>query len=1006
MLTALLGVSSAEAQNKKNKDTSEVITISTTIVDENKEPIVNAQMITREGAVSDYTDAAGDVTIQAKSDGIILIEALGYDDVVIDLTKGFVPTEVVMKKVGILETSRDMVERADERKQKLATFTGAQSSITGEELESYVDYSLSNAFQGRFAGAVVSATSGNHGNNNSGIFIRGLHRNDTNGVMVVVDGMERLYDDISPEEIESITILKDAVGKILYGSRGANGVMVITTKRGVANKRVARISAQTGVMVATRTAKYLDSYEYATLYNEACENDGIAKMYSDSMLEGYKNSTGENDLYYPNVDYSDYFLNNSVNFTKATLDMSGGNNKIQYAVIGSYLGGNGYESTGPTSTMNRVNIRGSMNVNITDKIRFVANSAAVFENRDYGNLDGNTIYNRVASYLPNEAPLIIDADLVGWEESSVPYFGASKRVTANLLADTAYGGNMSENYITSQTNIGLRFDLGDYVEGLTFGSDFMFDNYEYFQYGQTDQYATYALVGTGDDGTPILQQVRSTTLESEDSRESYSSNRTTNWRAMFNYGKSFGNHDIDAGLAYNYYYYENIGVTQDIVNTYATLSVNYVYDDKYTAEGSFAYLGSNRFNANNRYFMSRAIGLGWILSKENFLSDNKYVDFLKLKASYGVIGYDEAIDYDLGSYDWGNESTTSFGEGNTSSTATFEIINVASDIDWEYTREFNIGVEGYFLGGRLRGELNYFHETRKDMVSAVNYKVADVISTFIEYDNVGSVRNSGMDGYLEWSDRRGNLSYTVGVNALLSKNKILEWNEVNYPDSYNASVVGQSTSAIYGYEAIGLFGTNGIDVATHPEQRLGDYQDGDIAYRDLNGDNIIDESDRSVIGNSHPTGTFGLNINLNYKRWGLYLLGTAEVGIQTMKSNGYYWIDGLSKYSEIVNDRWHAENNPDGTYPRLTTLTASNNLVNSTFWLDSAAYFRLKNAQLSYTFDFKSPNSAFDKVKLFVNATNLFVLSSIKELDPEVLEAGVTNYPVSTAITGGINVTF
>ncbi len=1006
LLVGLFGVSSLQAQNKKGKKVA-TLTIATTIVDDEFEPIEGAEMITREGAVSNFSDASGSVEVKALANGVILVEAFGYEDVVIDLSEGeTVPAQLVMTKSGILASSKDIIARGDNSTQKLAHYTGAASTVKGADLTSYPDYTLSNTLQGRLAGAVVSSTTNNHGNNIANIFVRGLKRDDSNGALYIVDGMERSYDDILPEEVESITILKDAMGKILYGSRAANGVVVITTKRGALHKRVANFNVQRGVSMATRSAEYLDSYEYATLFNEARENDGMKPYYSAKDVEGYKNSTGANDLYHPNVDYSDYFLDNTVNFTKASLDMAGGNDKVQYAVVAAYLGGNGYESTGSSSTINRIGARGNLSIKITDAISFVANSAVRYENRDYGSLDGQNIYARVSTYRPNEMPLTIDPALIGElpAKDGTPFFGASTRLTSNLLADTEYGGKTREYYISSQTNLGLRFDLSDYVKGLSVGGDFMFDNYEYFRLGHTNTYATYALVGTAGDGAPIMQQVRNESLSSADSREGFNSQRTTAWRMMANYTRSFGDHDVDAAMTHNSYFLEGWGMNQNVVNSNTTLRATYTYDDTYTLEGSLALLGSNRYNKNNRYFLSRAFGASWILSNEEFLKDCSLVDFLKVKASYGVLGYDAATSYILHQQTYGNAGTTQFGSANSSNVDAIDLVRVASDIDWEYSREYNVGAEAYMFDGRLRAELNYFHETRNDMVSGVKYRVAGVVGDLIEQDNVGKVRNQGVDGDIEWSGRKGDFSYTAGVNFLFSKNKILDWNEVAYANQ-NLSTIGQSTSAMYGYVALGLFGKD-VEMEGHPTQLLGDYQEGDIAYKDINNDGVIDQNDRCVIGDSHPTGSLGIDLNLGYKGWGLYLLGTAETGINTWLNNSYYWVDGLDKYSDIVKDRWHAENNPDGFYPRLTTLSADNNFVNSTCWMASAAFFRLKNAQFSYTFDFNSPTSFVDKVKLFVNATNLCVFSSIKELDPEVLNSGVTNYPLSRTITGGVSVTF
>ncbi len=1000
VMAATLVTSPAEAQKK----TVESINISTTILDEQMKPIVGAEVSTREGAVNGYTAIDGVVSITGRKGGIVVVEAEGYKSQIIRLENQKMPSQIILMKDENLPFETSVIARADNGSTRGVNYTGAASTITGEELKSFPDYSLSNTLQGRIAGLEASQTVNGLANNVSSLYIRGAHRSDTNGIMVIVDGMERGYDDIVPEEIESITVLKDGVGKILYGARATNGVMVITTRRGTPHKRQINAKFESGVSIATRSAEYLDSYDYARLYNEARQNDGLNAFYSDREIEGYKNSTGENDLYYPNVDYNDFFIKNSVGFTKAVFDMTGGNDNVKYSMILNYVNGTGYESVGENPRLNRISARGNLDVKITKNISFVANAVARFEDRKWGNIDCTTLYSRIGSYRPNEAPLTILPEVIGMKPSSVPYFGASRDQAANLLADVGYGGSTNEHYISSQTNLGLRFDLDEYVKGLSFGGDFMFDNYDYLKIGQTDTYATYAMVGNDDAGAPLFQQMRNTSLSDSDSREGSNAVRTTGYRMMVNYHRNFGDHDIDAALAYNNYYRETTGQTQDIVNAQTTARLSYVYDNRFSAEGSLALLQSNRYSEKNRNFLSSAVGAAWIISNESFMDNNSAFDLLKLKASFGHLGYDAATSFMLHVQSFGNTSVTSFGEASSSAANITSLARIASDIDWEYSNEYNIGIEGSLFSGKLVGEINYFNETRHDMVSSVSSKAAGVIGSLTGVDNYGSVRNQGMDLYASWIDRKGDFNYSVGLTTVLSKNKVLKVNEVDYPDA-NVLTCGQSTSAMFGYVAEGLFGRD-VELEGHAAQTFGAYGEGDIAYKDVNNDGVVDGRDRCVLGSSYPTATVGLDINLNYKGWGLYMLGTAELGSSSWLTNSYYWCSGNDKYSTAVLDRYHPENNPGGMYPRLTTTSSSNNFINSSYWLESSAFFRMKNAQLSYTFEFKSSNNPLRKLKLFVNGTNLFVLSKIKDLDPEVMNAGVTNYPLARTITGGISASF
>ena len=264
------------------------------------------------------------------------------------------------------------------------------------------------------------------------------------------------------------------------------------------------------------------------------------------------------------------------------------------------------------------------------------------------------------------------------------------------------------------------------------------------------------------------------------------------------------------------------------------------------------------------------------------------------------------------------------------------------------------------------------------------------------------MRNQGVDLNIWWADSVGDFSYRIGLNAVWSRNKLLEWNEIRYPEEYRRNV-GKPTDAMFGYESLGLFGKDIALEGSNP-QYLGAYQEGDIAYADLNDDGLVDERDQRMVGNSFPRISSGLDITLSYRGWQLYLQGTAQIGMDSWMNNKYYWVKGEDKYSEVVLDRWHPVNNPDGTYPRLTTTEGANNFVNSTFWLENGSFFRLKDVELSYTFTFIK--GWCRKLRIFARGTNLLVLGAEKNLDPELMNAGINNYPVYSAITGGLSVTF
>lgn len=1013
--TLLLAVTSGliqpiYAQNKKSKTAKSalVMNIKAVVVDEDNKPILGAEVITREGALSMFTNKKGIANIQTKANGIVLVEALGYEDVIIDLSREQFPKVIKMKKTELLSSGKYLHDRPDGGSTSQIDLVGAVSSVTGEELSTYPDYNLSNALQGRIAGLVAAPTVNGLGNNSSTLYVRGLHAKDGNNPIVIIDGMERNINDVIPEEVEKIEVLKDATAKILYGPRAANGVIVVKTRRGEANKRVIRANVESGVMLTTRTPEYLDSYSYAKLYNEARRNDGMPDFYTQEQLNGYQNSTGAHDWRYPNVDFYNNFVQNHSMYRKAYIDLNGGNNKVKYSMIVNYIGGNGFEKVSERPDLNRINARGNLDIEVTDYLKVIADAAVRLEMKSWGIVDSGSLYSSMSSVRPNEYPLTLSPEVLGLlpSEDGIPYFGASLLQPNNLLASAEYGGFTKERYILSQTNIGLDFTLDRFVKGLYASAFITFDNYNNFKQGQNNTYPTYAIRGFVN-GEPEFQQMKNLILQTNQSKKGEQTKRTLAWRANVGYERSFGSHDVDALLAYNLYNNEVTGSSQDIVNSNTSLRLNYVYNKKYAFEGNLALMGSNRFSGSNKYFLGGAFGAAWVISNEKFMSSLDFINYLKLKASYGILGYDGGTSHLLYDTAWQVSSNVVFGEQNKNGFTTMNMARIGNpDLKWERSNEFNIGLESMMLDNRLRMEANFFHEIRDNIIGSNSSDYFSVLGPFVRQYNMGKVMNKGFELDLSWQDRLGDFSYQVGANMIWSKNKLMEWNEVDYtsPLDKGLKTVGLPTDAMIGFEAIGLFGKDvNIEGA---DQRLGHYQIGDIAYSDLNGDGFVDGRDKKMIGNSFPRVSGGIDVNLKYKNWGLYLLGTAELCVDSYKNNSYYWMRGEDKYSVVALDRFHPENNPEGNYPRLTTTQGDNNFIGSTFWIQDASFFRLKNVELSYTIANKRANSLIKKIKVFGRGTNLFVLSSEKNLDPEVMNAGVTNYPVYRTITGGVTLTF
>jgi len=884
----------------------------------------------------------------------------------------------------------------------------AQSQIDGEVLTKYPDILLSNALQGKAAGLTVRMTNNGLGNNEANIFVRGQSTNGSAQAIVIIDGIERPFNDLLSEEIESIEVLKDAAAKVLYGPTAANGVLVVKTKRGIAGKKLLRLNVEMGIMEATRLPKYLDSYNYATLYNEARGHDGLPPLYMPYQLDGYRHSTGANDVLYPNVDWYNYFFKDRSSYRKATFEANGGQQSMRYSLVAGYLGGSGFENVGKQTDLNRLNVRGNLDIKITDYMSVVADAAGRLESRTYAAINNAGMFTAMSTNKPNEYPLTIPAENLGVEpyEDGTPFFGTSSRTGTNLYADVAYRGHTEERYVTSQTNVGLNFNFGKFIKGLTASGYLTFDNYTNVSSSLREDFETYFINTYLDaQGQEQARYTLNTKLapSSDLTAGSDVTRRTVGWKTTVGYTASTGNNNISAIAGYRFYKSESKGTTQDAINCNYMLRVNYDYAKKYLLELSSAYMGANQFAPGHKFFFSPAVAGGWIISGEDFLNKSEKINFLKMKISYGVLGFSGNTDYLLGNTRWGDGGTMNLNENNQSSTRIINFIRVGNpNLKWERSAEFNIGAEGSFFNNKLKAEINYFQEKRTNIIGTLNSAYTTIIGPYTMPANIGSVKNQGIDGFVSYGAKQGEFEYRVGLNFTVSKNKLLAWDEVVLePDRQQ---VGKSTDAMFGLQSVGLFGKD-VDINTAPFQALGSYGVGDLAYADRNGDGKIDMRDEIQIGHNFPRSTFGIDFDFRYRNWGLYLLGTSELGVNKMLNTSYYWNTGENAYSVLAEKRYDPANNPEGTYPALTTTSGANSYRNSDFWIANSSFFRLKNVELSYNFDMKKVKW-ISSLKVYVRGTNLFVISAIKDLDPEVLNAGITNYPLTAFYTGGFSFTF
>lgn len=1007
LILSLSGITVEMASQPKRKS----VQVSAKIVDTQGIPVGKVLVTSKEGAVQTYSAPNGNFKIWTFDNSVILLEKNGYETRTVQVSKGKVGNRIVMEKKPLFSGESDVVNLTYGISATERSVTGAVSSVSGRDLMTYPDLVVENSLSGRLSGLTVIQQAGEFGRNQPQLYVRGYSTFGNNQAIVLVDGLERPMNGLLPEEIESVTVLKDATSKILYGPRAANGVILVKTKRGERYKRSIEASVEYGVTLPVALPEYLGAAEYAGLYNEACLNDGISPFYSQKDLDGYASSSGMNDLRYPDLDYYDYFLRKSGAYRKITTTFMGGNEGTRYWVNLSYLGGDGIEKVGKTTVADRFSVRGNLDIRISDAVSAYLDVAGRLELDNMANQTASEFFGAMSSHRPNEYPLFLEGEAVRSSIAGDEVLGGSFIHPDNLYSSRVYGGYRSDRYFTGQADLGFDIDLKDWVKGLQARLYLTMDNYSYISKGQTLQSVTYAPVWSLDgSGTEKVEFVDLYERKYQGDVDIMKKSNEYNlgYYADLSYKRDFSGHLLDLDLLFSYYRNETPGSAQDIKNLNTVLRAAYSYKDRYYLEATGALMGSGRFAGSNRFKVFPALGAAWVMSEENWFNAPA-VDFMKIRVSSGLLGYDATTPFYLYEQRWSNKGDIGFGNPNdeTNIGTTGSASEGNPDLRWEKSFQTNAGVDLTMFDTRFDLSFDWFYEYRYDIIQQVWSNWQTTAGHMVPYQNWGVVSSQGFELDVNWHEQRGDFSYAAGLGVDFSASKILRDDNIPYADGDSGrSTVGAPVDYILGYRSSGLFPA-GFDRSTYPMQTLGHYQAGDIRYLDMNGDNIIDDLDKRYIGNTLPRTVLSLDLNLNYKGFGLYVLGTAHLGYDKLLNNSYYWgARETGKYSAIARDRWHPTANPDGTYPRLTVTEGTNNFTASDFWLEDAAFFRLKNVELSYTFTSKNLNSVVGSVKAYVRGTNLWTVSAIRDLDPEVLNGGVTSYPLMSTITGGVSITF
>lgn len=796
---------------KRSKQYSE---IKAKVVDKEGNPIQSVRITVDEGIFESSTDKQGKFSLKVTDNSTLVFDVPGFEPQYLGVSVIKQNPVVVMEKSIPYGGVKDEVELPF-RKTIAREIVGATSTIDEDAISSSNQMNVLNILSGKAPGLNVSQVPTEPGRSATVLNIRGLSRSATdNAPLIIIDGIERPLEDLTPEEIESITVLKDATSKILYGPKAVNGVLLVKTKRGIKYKRDRQFNIEFGAQTPVRMPEYLNSADYATMYNQARINDGLSPYYTQTDIDGYR--MGTNPVLYPDVDFHKLCLNDHMSYRKAIAQFRGGNESAQYYVNATYAGYGGYEAVGKNNTSNKFNLRVNLDYKVNDWLKAFVDIAGQMEFYTTNYMSADKLFSRLSSHRPNAYPIkFSDPGNPGTE-----IYGAMENANLsssreNIYAEMALGGSKENTVRKGQTNIGFDLSLDRYVKGLSAKAYVTFDVYNYLVVGKNENFSSYRPIFNENSliGKELLTVEKKVSDKSRIADQMY---RNYGYFGQLSYDRTFqAKHQLKSDLVIFQSRRENLGSSQDDVNRTFALRTNYVYNKKWIAELDMAVMGSSRFTKGNRYGYFPTVGVAWIASEEKFLKDKEWLDFLKIKASTGLLGTDNYFDFFLFESRWNTSQSTHFGPKLEEDVNTSTLVHVGNpDLTWEKSFEINIGAEASFLNC-LTADFNYFNNYRYDILTPTT-SFSSINGGELMYRNYGSVRNQGVELALEYSGNIGKLHYSIGGNTIWSK-AVYEKTDDMEGLSSNRKKEGKPVDTRFGLIAEGLF-KSGDEIAAHPVQ--------------------------------------------------------------------------------------------------------------------------------------------------------------------------------------------
>lgn len=998
------------------------------VVEDALGPIIGASVVAKnQPGVGAITDLDGRFSLKVGAYDVLQITFVGYQPVEIPVLsiKDKNNLKVIMKEDN--QTIDEVVVTAS-GVQKKKTLTGAITNVELKQLNA-PGANLSNSLAGVVPGIIAMQSSGEPGENMSQFWIRGMSTfGAKSGALILIDGVERSFNEIPVEDIESFSVLKDASATAIYGQRGANGVVLITTKRGEKGKVKINVKAGFDWNTPVKVPEYASGYDWARLANEALVGRYENPLYTNEELDIIQHGL-DPDLY-PNIDWRDLMLKKGAPSYYANISFSGGSDNVRYFVTGRYTGENGRYRTSSSenkyntnSTYERWNYRANVDMNLTRTTVLSVGVGGWLVNRTSPSSSSGDIWQSFASYTPVTAPR-------KWSTGQWPIV-SGMTTPEYQMTQTGYR-TIWENKM--ETNVGLEQDLSFITKGLKFNGVFAFDTYNKNTIVREKGEELWSAESLRD-GNGNLVLKREANAKAMSQAKTVEGDKRYYLQASLDYSRLFAEkHRVGAFAMVYQQETSDVNFAEDDLMAsipHRTLAYSgrftYAYKDKYLTEFNWGYTGSENFEKGKQFGFFPAVSVGWLLSEEPFIKKMMpWMDQFKIRASYGEVGNDEIAGRRFPYITLVNtdDNAYSFGEFTNNSAQGYRIKTMGTPyLTWEVAKKYDVGVDFSFFNSKITGTIDWFLDKRDDIFMKRNQMpLTTGLADQTPMANVGKMKSYGWDGNIAYTQRIGQVNLQLRANFTYQTTDVIDRDEAANELWYKMEK-GFQLNQSRGLIALGLF-KDQEDIDRSPSQVALSNKTilpGDIKYKDVNGDGVITDDDKVPLGYRETPGLqYGLGLSANWKNWGINMLfqGTGKCDFFVGGSGPHAFHDGKrGNILQVMVDgnRWipkeisgtEATEDPNADWPRLTYTNNNNNNCKSTYWLKERKYLRLRNLEITYDLpQMWTRKFLVSNMRIGFIGQNLFTWAPFKWWDPEGTNESGSSYPINRTYSCYIQFSF